>query len=104
MPYPNNNGLDYKCYGRIYVHNPDDVDKVHAIIKSMDESEYKGYMNKKLVAPFSEYPKVVYNGKFDIDVMKLLALCWREGIPIWVVDNGTEDWMKDLTKIIGTEE
>ena len=87
------NTLRRKGYARIYVENPDDVEKVKAIIKELDEFEY-GYLPEKLVAPFSEYPALEYTHKFDSLCMnKLTAICWHRGIKIWACDNGNNEWM-----------
>jgi hypothetical protein len=80
--------LTRKGFARIYVDNPDDIERVKNIIKEIDESEF-GYLPPKLIAPFSEYPNLCYTHKFDaIDMNILTAECWRRGIKIWVCDNG----------------
>lgn len=92
------NTLTRKGYARIYVHNPDDVPKVAAIIRKLDEFEY-AYLPEKLIAPFSEWPKLVYTAKFDgLCMNRLTAACWKRGIPVWVCDNGTCEFMDDDAK------
>lgn len=50
-------------------------------------------MPKNLVAPFSEYPEVVYIGKFsDLCIDTITAECWKLGIKIWVFDNGRSEY------------
>lgn len=91
--------LTHKGYGRIYVAKLEDIEKVHAIMREIDEYEFSGYMPKHLVAPFSEYPKVIYTGKFgDMDMDLLTALCWSQGVFIWVFDSGREDCPSDVRK------
>ena len=88
----------HKGYGRIYCASADDVQKVHDIIKAIDPSEYEGYMPKELVAPFSEYPAVVYLHKFsDMDMDMVTAICWKRGLRIWVLDAGHTQFYTDKT-------
>lgn len=85
--------LTRKGYARIYVAKPEDVEKVSAIIKEMDEFEH-GYLPDALIAPFSEFPDVTYAHKFDgLCMNRLTAECWRRGIFVWVCDNGHADLM-----------
>lgn len=89
--------LTRKGYARIYVEKHDDVDKVKNIIKELNEFEY-GYLPERLVAPFSEYPELVYTSKFDgLCMNRLTAVCWQLGIHIWVCDNGFNEWMTAAT-------
>lgn len=85
------NTLTHKGYGRIYCESGDKVLEVEAVINELDAFEYS-YMPKGMVAPFEEYPKVVYTHKFsDMDMDKLTAECWKRGIKIWVFDAGHND-------------
>ncbi len=85
--------LTRKGYARIYVANPEDVERVAALIKELDESEYD-YLPSKLIAPFSEYPVVVYTHKFDgLCMNRLTAECWKRGILVWVCDNGHAEYI-----------
>lgn len=87
--------LTRKGYARIYVEKPEDVEKVKAIIKELDEFEYE-YLPEKLVAPFAEYPALEYTHKFDaLDMNALTAVCWKRGIKIFACDNGHNEWMAD---------
>lgn len=84
--------LTRKGYGRIYVDDAGNIEKVKAIIKEMDEFEFD-YLPKDLMAVYTEYPKVVYTHKFsDLDTNKLTAKCWHVGIKIWVFDAGHEEY------------
>jgi predicted peroxiredoxin len=90
--------LSKKGYARIYVGNADDIDRVKQIIKEIDSSEF-GYLPDKLIAPFSEYPKLCYTHKFDaIDMNTLTAECWKRGVKIWVCDNGYRESIDDIKK------
>jgi hypothetical protein len=85
--------LTRKGYARIYTETPEDVEKVKAIIKEIDEFEYD-YLPDGLIAPFSEYPSLCYTSKFDgLDMNTLTAVCWKHGIKIFVCDNGHNDYM-----------
>ncbi len=90
--------LTRKGYARIYTLHEVDVGKVRDIIEEMDEFEYV-YLPDHLIAPFSKYPVLSYTHKFDgLDMNALTAICWSRGIPIWVCDNGFEEFMVDATK------
>lgn len=79
-----------KGYGRIYALRLSDVDKIHAIINLIDPGEFESYMPKDLVAPYTEFPKTVYLGKFDsISRAEIMAQCWAADAPCWCFDNGT---------------
>jgi len=85
--------LTRKGYGRIYVTKPEDVEKVAAIVKELDEFEH-GYLPANLIAPFSEFPRLTYTHKFDgLCMNRLTSACWTKGIYIWVCDNGTIEHM-----------
>jgi len=87
--------LTSKGFSRIYVVDQKAVELVKAIIKEMDEYEFV-YLPKDLIAPFSEYPKVVYTHKFDdLNIHHLTARCWSKGIHIWVFDAQHEEWPSD---------
>ncbi len=90
--------LTRKGYARIYTLNEEDVQKVRDIIHEMDKFEFY-YLPLDMVAPFSNYPLLAYTHKFDgLDMNALTAICWSRGIPIWVCDNGQNDFMLDATK------
>lgn len=81
-----------KGYGRIYVKDADAIEAVDEIIKEMDEFEHS-YMPPSFIAPFSEYPRVVYTHKFDaLDLDALTAICWARGIALFAFDAGHNDW------------
>ena len=85
--------LTRKGYARIYVAKPEDVEKVVALIKELDEFEF-GYLPEGMVAPFSEYPKLCYTHKFDgLCMNRLASECWKRGIFAWVCDNGHTEYM-----------
>lgn len=84
-----------KGYGRIYTSKPEDTEKVLEIIREIDEFE-SGYLPSGFIAPFSEYPKLLYTHKFcDLDINKLTAVCWSRGIFIWCLDNGHNETVSD---------
>ena len=90
--------LTHKGYARIYCENKIYIPQVKAIIKGIDEFEYT-YLPDDLIAPFSEYPELVYTHKFsDIDMNALTAICWSRGIRIWVLDNSHREFIENATK------
>ena len=94
--------LQRKGFGRIYVENEGDIHLVEEIIQKMDEFEYD-YLPKDMIAPFSEYPSVIYTHKFDsLDVDALTAICWKKGIHIWVFDTVHDEYPSDATKQHGS--
>lgn len=87
-----------KGYGRIYVELEEDIAKVDEIIKTMDAFEWE-YLPKKMIAVFTEYPKVIYTHKFDsLDLNALTAICWAHSIKIWCFDSNMAEFPKDATK------
>jgi hypothetical protein len=80
--------LTHKGYGRIYCETADDIPRVKAVVEELDDFEF-GYLPEGLVTVCTEYPRVIYNGKFsDLDMDILTAVCWSRGIRIWVFDSG----------------
>jgi len=87
--------LTRKGYARIYVAKPEDVEKVSALVKELDQFEHE-YLPKTLIAPFSEYPALAYTHKFDgLCMNRLTAECWKRGIFVWVCDNGHAEYMNE---------
>lgn len=94
--------LTRKGFGRIYVAKETDVKLVKAIIKELDEFEFD-YLPGNLVAPFSEYPNLVWTGKFDgLCMNRLTGQCWSRGVYIWVLDNGHEEFLTNPRAAEGT--
>lgn len=89
------NTLTRKGYARIYVSDPNEIQTVKDIIKELDAFE-ADYLPGNMVAPFSEFPKLVYTHKFDgLCMNRLTAECWKRGVLIWVFDNGHNEFMDD---------
>jgi hypothetical protein len=87
------NTFTRKGYGRIYVDKAENIDRVKAIIKELDEFELS-YLPEKFIATFDEYPQLAYTHKFcDMDINKLTAMCWTHGIHIWCCDNGYQEYV-----------
>jgi len=81
-----------KGYGRIYVDNDDNIDKVKEIIKQMDEFEFD-YLPEKLITNINNYPEFEYCHKFDaLDLDELTYRCYIAGIFIMCVDNGHSEF------------
>ncbi len=87
--------LTRKGYGRIFVQKPEDIAKIDALIKELDEFEHS-YLPEQLIAVYTEYPKMVYTHKFDaLNMNHLTAECWKRGFQIWVCDNGNAEYIDD---------
>lgn len=86
------NPFTYKGYGRIYVQNQEDIEKVEEIIKELDEFEW-AYYPSSLVTTLDRYPNVVYIGKFELH-FNLEEECKKRNIPVFIFDSGMEDWPK----------
>lgn len=85
------NTFQHKGYGRIYVDSFEDINKVKAVIKEMDDYEYT-YMPENLITTFSEYPKVIYTHKFsDLSLDAITALCWTIGVKVWCFNSGRDE-------------
>ena len=85
--------LTHKGYGRIYIDDMDNIPIVHEVMKEIDESEFNNYLPEDLIAPFTNYPVVVYTHKFsDMDMDKVVAECWKRGVFIWVFDTGHNEY------------
>jgi hypothetical protein len=82
----------HKGYGRIYVKNHELIPFVENIISRMDEYEYEHYYPQDLVATVDYYPRVVYLGKFDLDLDELKSRCLRDGIKIVIFDAGDDPY------------
>jgi len=86
--------LTRKGYGRIYCEAERQIQIVADTIRAMDAFEFE-YLPNDFIATFAAYPAVVYIGKFDaLDVDALTAICWKNGIHIWVYDSGNEAYPK----------
>ena len=82
-----------KGFGRIFVNDVRDIERVKEIIQEIDEFEY-GYLPSNFIAPFSKYPNLEYVHKFnDININELTARCWKEDIFIFCVDNGMREFI-----------
>ena len=86
------NTLTHKGWGRIYTDKPENIEKIEAIIKELDEFEFE-YLPEGLITVSESYPAVVYLHKFsDMDMDTLTAQCWKRGIMIWVFDAGHTEY------------
>lgn len=84
-------------FGRIYTTRPEDVPKVKAIIKEIDEDEAR-YMPEDLITSFDNYPALVYMHKFsDMNLNDLMARCFACGLPIFCLDAGFQEYIASAT-------
>lgn len=87
-----------KTYGRIFVKQSADVEKVCEIIRELDEFEYE-YMPDEFVAVYdSTNCPVTYGHKFELDMDRLRFACFNEAVPVMLVTNCAElqEW-RDVT-------
>ena len=85
-----------KGLSRCFVFEKEHIGIVNDIIKELDNFEFE-YMPDNWVT-FWNYdsknqvcPPMVYNGKFDIDIIKLKIACAKKGIAISVVSTNFND-------------
>lgn len=95
------NSFGRKEYGRIFVKNESDIEKVKSVIKAMDEFEYRylpidliGVFNPQIIhgdgKTFIDVP-VAYTYKFDsLDLNELQVRCWLKGIQVFCVMSGND--------------
>jgi hypothetical protein len=84
-----------KGFGRIYVADSKDIDAVKTIITSMDDFEAT-YLPIDMIVHISNYPAVVYTGKFDeLNLDDLTILCFKKGIHIMAFDAGRNEYPYD---------
>jgi hypothetical protein len=89
------NQFTRKGYGRIYVNNIEDIEIVKNEIKEMDAFEFE-YLPEKLITTFDQYPQLEYTSKFDtIDLDKLTANLWKNGVFIFCLDNGDNEYISE---------
>lgn len=81
--------MQRKTFGRIFVTEDEDIAKVDAIIKRIDEFEY-GYMPGGLIVVLDRSMDIgcqlKYLHKFEVDKAKLSLECFMMGIPLLIVD------------------
>lgn len=79
------NDLIRKGESRCFVFFQDHIEKVKAIIKEIDEFEFE-YMPEDWITLWDgHYDDRVYNGKFDINIVRLYTECGKKGISIIIV-------------------
>lgn len=82
-----------KGYGRIYVRNESDIQKVKDIINKIDSYECE-YLPDDLITTIDNYPILSYIHKFcDLDMNKVIYECWKQNVEIWCLDNGTQEYL-----------
>lgn len=77
--------LIYKGESRCFVSCEEDIQKVYDTIKEISEFE-ANYTPSEWVTVFNENGEnyLVYNGKFDINIPKLIFECGKKGVGIIV--------------------
>lgn len=85
-----------KGYGRIFCQKEEDVETVYKIIKELDEFEFD-YIPSGFVVPVSEFPNLVFTGKFDaLDKNVITAACLRKGIIVICFDNAYDEFFHEI--------
>lgn len=94
MSYTNiNMRFDRKGYGRFFVEKEEDIVKVEAIMREIDEYEFDNYYPKsrnledQIITVFKpENYKSVYLGKFDeMDMGLVMKKAWEQGVKCFCV-------------------
>ena len=83
-----------KTYGRIFVEFSEDIERVDAIIKRLDDWEY-GYMPKDFITVYDPSNRpIIYGHKFELNMEKLRLACFVVGISVMLVTDceENEDW------------
>ena len=91
--YNFNMQFPHKGYGRIFVENEDDIQKLKEIIKEMDKFEY-GYLPDDLITVFcDENMKSTYTYKFsDMNMTEVMYRAWSKGIKCFCVFGKIAGW------------
>lgn len=89
ITYESTDKLISKGFSRCFVTDPSHIPIVESIIKSMDEDEYEMYYRdeRDWITTFNPGGdnKLVYNGKFAVDIKRLTQICLSKGIDILVM-------------------
>ena len=79
-----------KGEARIYTDKEENIEKISAIIKEIDEFEWE-YLPDDLITVFNGRIDYIYHGKFyDIDMDELMKRCWTKGIFAFYAVQGKE--------------
>lgn len=91
--------LAAKGNSRIFVTNEDDLQRVKNILLNLDADEYLNHCPEKLVAVIREDTgnELIYNGKFDLEVDKLIEACKAEEIDVVVYSCNPYEYEAYLT-------
>jgi len=77
-----NDEFQKKTYGRIWVQEADQVEKVNALIKEIDAFEWD-YLPDDFIAVYDgDLEDVIWGHKFELDIAKLTQECLFRGI--WI--------------------
>jgi hypothetical protein len=91
--------LHKKGYARIYTTDDSNIEKIKIIIKTLNPYE-EGYMARDLITTVDEYPRMVYNGKFDeMNMYALSAICMKLGIPMFYITTNSDSMSVDALKV-----
>ena len=83
-----------KGESRCYVYEEHHVEEVRQIVKELDDFEFD-YMPTNWIVYWDrdskKVPPLIYNGKFDINVIDLKIACAKKGIAISVLSTNIEN-------------
>jgi len=74
-----------KTYGRIFVRSTEDVEKVRAVIRTLDPDEFT-YLPQNFIAPYDAVKgALTYGCKFEMRTDLLKFACWHTGVDVLIV-------------------
>ena len=81
----------YKGMSRCFCYETKHVEKINKILKEIDEHEHD-YMPDKWVTLYNpKSSKLVYSGKYEPDVHKLIKMCADNKIGIFILSEECEE-------------
>lgn len=83
--------LVYKGESRCFVFREEDIRVVYDIIEEIDGFEYRYTPTNWVTVWDGKGDDLNYNGKFDIDVPKLIEECGKKGVGIIVRSTNIQD-------------
>lgn len=84
--------LVYKGLSRCFVFREEDIQKVYDTIKEINDFEFNYVPTDWVMVWGKEYESsMVYNGKFDIDVPKLIDECGKKGVGIIIKSSNIDN-------------
>jgi hypothetical protein len=84
--------LPYKSYARIVCRTEEEQQKIYLILSNMDSEEFNNYYPTGLVTVRQDADNIelTYTGKYDLDLNKFQLECWKQNIPIMILQQGRD--------------